>query len=76
MRDEILGLLPELNEIRDVELRDKVIAVWTESITKGGWKPEELLEIPFTLLAGKIDMFFIEHVRNDGALLSQALSGV
>ena len=63
MRDEILELLPELNEIRDADLREKVIAVWTESITSGGWQPEELLEIPFTLLAGRIDMFFIEHVR-------------
>jgi len=64
MRDKIEKLFPELSEIRDAGLRDKVIAVWTESITKGGWEPQELEAIPFTLLAGKIEMRFIEHVRS------------
>lgn len=63
MRDKIEKLLPELGEIRCDELRGKVISVWEESITQGGWQPEELLDIPFTLLAGKIEMKFIEHVR-------------
>ncbi|MFQ5492053.1 MAG: HDIG domain-containing metalloprotein [Phycisphaerae bacterium] len=63
MQDRIKQLLPELDEIRDEGLREKVIKVWAESITAGGWQPEELLDIPFTLLAGKIEMKFIEHVR-------------
>ncbi|MHC4064013.1 MAG: HDIG domain-containing metalloprotein [Planctomycetota bacterium] len=64
MRDKIKRLFPELNEIRSDDLREKVISVWAESITRGGWQPEELTEIPFTLLAGNIDMRFIEHVRS------------
>jgi putative nucleotidyltransferase with HDIG domain len=64
MRDQIKALFPELNEIRSADLREKVISVWVESVTRGGWQPEELTEIPFTLLAGKIDMRFIEHVRS------------
>jgi putative nucleotidyltransferase with HDIG domain len=64
MRDRIQKLFPELKEIRDDALREKVIAVWEESITRGGWQPEELEAIPFTLLAGKIEMRFIEHVRS------------
>lgn len=64
MREKIEKLFPELSEIRDAGLRDKVIAVWTEAITKGGWEPQELEAIPFTLLAGKIEMRFIEHVRS------------
>ena len=64
MREEIKELFPELNEIRNAELREKVISVWEESITRGGWQPAELTEIPFTLLAGEIDMRFIEHVRS------------
>lgn len=64
MRDKIQKLFPELKEIRDDSLRDKVIAVWEESISQGGWQPEELEAIPFTLLAGKIEMRFIEHVRS------------
>lgn len=64
MREKIEQLFPELDEIHDPTLRDQVIAVWTESITRGGWQPAELEEIPFTLLAGKIEMKFIEHVRS------------
>ncbi len=64
MREKIQKLLPEIAEIHDANLREKVIAVWTESITRGGWQPEELEEIPFTLLAGTIEMRFIEHVRS------------
>lgn len=64
MRDKIKKLFPELDEIRDESLREKVISVWQEAITRGGWEPHELEEIPFTLLAGKIEMQFIEHVRS------------
>ncbi len=64
MKEKIVALLPEINEIRSESLREKVIAVWAESMTRGGWSPEELEAIPFTLLAGDIDMRFIEHVRS------------
>jgi putative nucleotidyltransferase with HDIG domain len=64
MREKIEKLFPELKEIHDAKLRDKVIAVWAESMSRGGWTPEELEAIPFTLLAGKIEMKFIEHVRS------------
>jgi hypothetical protein len=64
MRDEIKRLFPELDEIRDDGLREKVIDVWEDAITTGGWTPKELEEIPFTLLAGDIEMKFIEHVRS------------
>ena len=64
MRNEIIELFPELSEIRDPTLREKVIDVWEDAITTGGWEPKELLEIPFTLLAGDIKMMFVEHVRS------------
>ena len=64
MRDEITKLLPELDQILDPALREKVMDVWEDSIRTGGWQPAELLEIPFTLLAGEIEMKFIEHVRS------------
>ncbi len=63
MRNEIKELFPELDEIRDEILREKVIDVWEDAIRTGGWQPKELLEIPFTLLAGDTKMMFIEHVR-------------
>jgi len=63
LREQIIALLPEIGEIRDPSLRDRVVSVWEESITQGGWVPDELTRIPFTLLAGEIEMTFIEHVR-------------
>ena len=62
-RDEITALLPEINEIRDMELREKVISVWQEAMESGGWEPDEVAKFPFTLLAENVNVTFIEHVR-------------
>jgi putative nucleotidyltransferase with HDIG domain len=66
--DEIAELLPELREIGDAALRDKVAAVWNEAVTTGcggkGWTFDELREVRFTLLAGDIDLTFIDHIRS------------
>lgn len=66
--EQIAELLPEINDIRDKALRDKVAAVWNEALTTGaggkGWTFDELRSIPFTLLAGDIDLRFIEHLRS------------
>ncbi len=66
--DQIAGLFPDLTSIEDAALRDKVAAVWHEAITTGcggkGWTVQELRSIPFTLLAGDIDLTFIEHINS------------
>lgn len=63
MRDAIAATLPELGEINDSDLRDKVIAVWEEAMTKKGWNIETLKRMPFTLLVADVNISFIEHVR-------------
>lgn len=63
MRDEIKAIFPELGEIHDTALREKVVDVWEDAITTGGWKPRDLKRIPFTLLAGSTNIMFLEHVR-------------
>ncbi len=63
MREEVRDLFPELQEIRDPDLREKVLDVWIEAIQRGGWAPAELMEIPFTLLADDVQIMFLEHVR-------------
>ncbi|MCH7618470.1 MAG: hypothetical protein IH880_01700 [Candidatus Marinimicrobia bacterium] len=63
MRDAIAATLPELGEIKDSDLRDKVIAVWEEAMTKKGWNIETLKRMPFTLLVADVNISFIEHVR-------------
>jgi hypothetical protein len=59
----VIELLPEISEIRDQALQDKVIACWQEAIAFRRWTPAELQSIPFTLLAEKVKINFIEHVR-------------
>src|SRR5437867_11838900 len=55
-------------EIRDQSLREKVAAVWNEAITTGCggkcWTFDELRAVKFTLLAGDIDMSFVEHLNS------------
>ena len=64
----ILELFPDLASISDAGLRDRVAAVWDEAIMTGcggtGWTIQELRTIPFTLLAGDIDLRFIEHLNS------------
>ena len=63
MREEIRKLFPELAEIHDEGLREKVLDVWVEAVQAGGWKPEDLMQIPFTLLADNVQIMYLEHVR-------------
>jgi putative nucleotidyltransferase with HDIG domain len=65
---DIATLFPNLMDIKDAALRDKVAAVWNEALTTGcggkGWTFDEIRAIPFTLLAGKIDLRFVEHLNS------------
>ena len=63
MRDEIRKMFPELQEIHDSALREKVVDVWEDAIRSGGWKPADLMRIPFTLLAANVNIMYLEHVR-------------
>lgn len=65
---EIGKLFPSLMKIKQKSLREKVAAVWSEAITSGcggkGWTFAELRAVKFTLLAGDIDMKFVEHLNS------------
>lgn len=63
MKDMIVRLLPEIEEISDGSLRQKVIACWIEAIEFRGWTEELLRSMPFTLLADNVRITFIDHVR-------------
>jgi hypothetical protein len=63
MSKMILELIPEIKEIRNTDLRKKVATCWQEAIDFRKWKKEELVKIPFTLLAENPKIKFIEHVR-------------
>jgi putative nucleotidyltransferase with HDIG domain len=65
---QIAKLFPSLMKIKKKSLREKVAAVWNEAITTGcggkGWTFDELRAVKFTLLAGDIDMKFVEHLNS------------
>ncbi len=63
MQDLVEKLLPEVNEIKDSDLRAKTIACWVDAIKFRGWTEELLRNIPFTLLAENCKITFIDHVR-------------
>lgn len=63
MRNELIAALPELSLIQDSELRDKVIAVWEESLQLGGFTIEEMKQIPFALLGDQPSITLLERVR-------------
>jgi len=61
--DVVLRLLPEIAEIKDADLQNKVVACWAEAIEFRGWTEKLLRNIPFTLLAENVQITFIDHVR-------------
>jgi hypothetical protein len=63
MDKRIVELFPEITEIQDFGLQEKVIACWKEAINYRHWTIDELKAIPFTLLADDVNIGFIEHVR-------------
>jgi putative nucleotidyltransferase with HDIG domain len=59
-RKDIEETFPELNEIKDMELRDKVIEVWLLAIEESNFK--DLAYVPFTLTV-PTKTSLIEHTR-------------
>lgn len=47
---EIKTLIPLVNEIKDVNLRNNVVKSFEKAIQLGNWSEEDLKNIPFTLL--------------------------
>ncbi len=63
VNDEIRRILPEIDWIEDTNLRAKVIATWADGLRRGGWTPDDITRMPFTL-AKKVDINFAQHVRS------------
>ena len=63
MRDRLLSILLEIEWVEDTDLREKVIATWLDGLERGGWTPEDVARMPFTL-AKKVSASFAQHVRS------------
>ena len=47
--DQVAQTFPQINLIKDFDLRGGVERCWEEAVRRGGWKWEDLEVIPFTL---------------------------
>jgi len=63
VREQLLGVLPEIEWIKDETLREQVIETWIDGLERGGWTPEDVARMPFTL-AKKVSASFAQHVRS------------
>jgi len=63
MQDAVRRLWPELEWIADAHLREAVLATWVRAFEHSPLTPDDLLEIPFTLLVPDCPATFMEHKR-------------
>lgn len=64
MDKEVLKLWPELEWIKDEELREKTAKTWEMALEKSVLSPKDLNTIPFTLLCGPdLKVTFMDHKR-------------
>jgi putative nucleotidyltransferase with HDIG domain len=64
MTDRVKKLWPELEWIKDPGLREKTARTWEIALERSALKPEDLENIPFTLLCGPdLKVTFMAHKR-------------
>lgn len=65
MDNSIQSLWPELEWIKDADLREKTARTWELALERSVLKPEDLNRIPFTLLCGPdLKVTFMDHKRS------------
>lgn len=63
MHAKIIELLPEINWIKDLKLRDAVVESYVDALTEGGWEPRDMTRIPFALAFPNCPTSYLQHVR-------------
>jgi len=63
MREAVERLWPELSWIRDPGLREQTARTWELALERSPLEPEDLDEIPFTLLVPDCPATFMQHKR-------------
>ena len=63
MNKEVKELWPELDWIKNEDLREKTAATWELAFRKSVLTPEDLQRIPFTLLVEDCKVSFMAHKR-------------
>jgi hypothetical protein len=63
MRETVLRLWPEIGWIQNPELREQVTQTWITALARSPLSPDDLNQIPFTLLIPNCPITFMEHKR-------------
>lgn len=63
MKDKVLKIWPEINWIKNNELKEKVLQCWIYAIENSVLSIEDLEEIPFSLLLKDCKISFMNHKR-------------
>jgi putative nucleotidyltransferase with HDIG domain len=63
MRDVVAKLWPEIQWIEQPKLREQVTQTWIKALERSPLKPDDLNQIPFTLLVPNCPITFMEHKR-------------
>ena len=63
MRDAVARLWPEIQWIEKPKLREQVTQTWIKALERSPLTPEDLNDIPFTLLVPNCRTTFMEHKR-------------
>src|SRR5438552_18952280 len=63
MREAVAGLWPEIQWIENQALREQVTQTWIKALERSPLKPDDLNQIPFTLLVPNCPITFMEHKR-------------
>lgn len=73
MEKRIRELFPEIEWIKDKSLQDKVVASYVDALTTGGWEPDDMDNIPFTLLIPNCPFTYLDHVRGVVRIAKRAM---
>lgn len=60
---QLVMRLPEIEELRDPALREKVIGCWLDALDAGGWVPGDLAVLPASLRLADRPFRLVHHVR-------------
>jgi hypothetical protein len=63
MRQKIKNIWPEIELIKDADIKEKTYQCWEYAIEHSPLEPEDLEKIPFSLLIDNVDITFMNHKR-------------
>ena len=63
MREKLQEIWPEIDWIKDPDLKEKVYQTWEYALEQSVLTPDDLLKIPFSLLIKDCKVTFMEHKR-------------